>query len=385
MSNLPHPILIVTGMHRSGTSLTASLLQSAGVDMGKNLMPPSEGNIKGHFEDLDIVQFHENALKANHFPPEGWTILNQVNYIPQDLKIIAKEVISKKRNQANITGWKDPRGTLFLNFWESELPEAKFIFLYRNPWEVVDSLYRRGDAIFQENPEFALAFWKTYNQAIINFYDNYSDKSILINIESIRDNPENLSNVIAQQFNLKISIKSQVYDSSFLKSYDEQSPYSLLIKEFFPNSIAIYQELELRRDSPYKEKFKLKSNNQIQAEFNKNYLLKNWLRLRNTERNLFKVQSQLENLEQKEKELKTSLDQTTEALEHSQNQLTETTEALKHSQNQLTETTEALKHSQNQLAEKDANIRHLEEKIAAMKSSKFWKMRQLWMRMKQLF
>ncbi|MEY2858272.1 MAG: hypothetical protein RLZZ74_2584, partial [Cyanobacteriota bacterium] len=45
-------VMIITGMHRSGTSLTASLLQSAGVNLGDRLMSEDRGNSKGHFEDL---------------------------------------------------------------------------------------------------------------------------------------------------------------------------------------------------------------------------------------------------------------------------------------------------------------------------------------------
>jgi len=43
--------LILTGMHRSGTSLMASILQSAGVNVGKNLLEPDKRNPHGFFED----------------------------------------------------------------------------------------------------------------------------------------------------------------------------------------------------------------------------------------------------------------------------------------------------------------------------------------------
>ncbi|MEL7418373.1 MAG: hypothetical protein AAGK10_07335 [Cyanobacteria bacterium J06555_3] len=46
-------VIIITGMHRSGTSLTASLLQSAGVYLGDRLMSADSGNAKGYFEDWD--------------------------------------------------------------------------------------------------------------------------------------------------------------------------------------------------------------------------------------------------------------------------------------------------------------------------------------------
>ncbi len=59
---MPSQILIVTGMHRSGTSLLASILQSAGVRIGQELLAPDPRNKRGFFEDVDIYRFHEQAL-----------------------------------------------------------------------------------------------------------------------------------------------------------------------------------------------------------------------------------------------------------------------------------------------------------------------------------
>ena len=57
--------IIITGMHRSGTSLVASLLQEAGLSIGERLLGPSAGNRKGHFEDVDFVELHEDILADN--------------------------------------------------------------------------------------------------------------------------------------------------------------------------------------------------------------------------------------------------------------------------------------------------------------------------------
>ncbi|MEM9149672.1 MAG: hypothetical protein AAGB19_04380, partial [Cyanobacteria bacterium P01_F01_bin.3] len=35
--------VIITGMHKSGTSLTSSVLQASGIHIGKNLMGPGPG------------------------------------------------------------------------------------------------------------------------------------------------------------------------------------------------------------------------------------------------------------------------------------------------------------------------------------------------------
>jgi hypothetical protein len=47
--------LIVTGMHRSGTSLLASFLRAAGINLGENLYPADSANPLGYFEDLDFL------------------------------------------------------------------------------------------------------------------------------------------------------------------------------------------------------------------------------------------------------------------------------------------------------------------------------------------
>lgn len=65
-------VVVITGMHRSGTSLTTSLLQSAGVFIGDRLLGNNLSNPKGHFEDLDFVEFHQQLLQAQGLSDEGW-------------------------------------------------------------------------------------------------------------------------------------------------------------------------------------------------------------------------------------------------------------------------------------------------------------------------
>jgi hypothetical protein len=52
-----YPILIITGMHRSGTSLTAAFIHKIGLDLGDNLLKYNYWNPKGYFEDIDFVEF----------------------------------------------------------------------------------------------------------------------------------------------------------------------------------------------------------------------------------------------------------------------------------------------------------------------------------------
>ena len=49
--------IVITGMHRSGTSLLASLLRSSGLHLGDRLLPPSRANQPGYFEVLISLGF----------------------------------------------------------------------------------------------------------------------------------------------------------------------------------------------------------------------------------------------------------------------------------------------------------------------------------------
>ena len=61
--------VIVAGMHRSGTSLTAGLLARLGIDMGRDLVPADRANPRGYFEDVELVRFHQRMF-ARTLPPD---------------------------------------------------------------------------------------------------------------------------------------------------------------------------------------------------------------------------------------------------------------------------------------------------------------------------
>lgn len=55
-------VFIVLGMHRSGTSAFTKALEATGVELSENLMPSGKHNIKGHWEDLDVLKINESIL-----------------------------------------------------------------------------------------------------------------------------------------------------------------------------------------------------------------------------------------------------------------------------------------------------------------------------------
>ena len=243
MNETRQPTLIITGMHRSGTSLISSLLQSAGLDIGKNLVAGNEGNIKGHFENKDFVDFHEKVLYSLGINQNGWTLERDLSP-PPAYQDEAKSLIELNLSENNPWGWKDPRTCLFLPFWYNLIPDSKFLFIYRSPWEILDSLFRRGDDIFHRHPEFALQIWMSYNQAILDFYGQYSQHCLLLNLNQVIENPDFLMESISSELKIELSkVDQSLYESKLLKqlSHNSQRPYQ--VKQFFPSAFALYEGL----------------------------------------------------------------------------------------------------------------------------------------------
>ncbi|PZR23698.1 MAG: sulfotransferase family protein, partial [Azospira oryzae] len=56
-------LVIVLGMHRSGTSAITRGLKVIGVELGDRLEPPAAGiNDKGYWEDMDLVALNVEML-----------------------------------------------------------------------------------------------------------------------------------------------------------------------------------------------------------------------------------------------------------------------------------------------------------------------------------
>lgn len=235
--------LVITGMHRSGTSLTAALLHAAHVDLGEHLVGPDVGNPKGHFENQAFVAFHQQILRSQGLDILGYTEAASIPLSQADWQA-AKELLAKQPRD-RVWGWKDPRTTLFLDLWATLLPDAKFIFVYRPPWEVVDSLYRRGtDAILQTDPTIAVKMWLLYNRRILQFQSRFPARSLLISIQAIARHPSQFLSLVNQQFGLDLPTDdTQVVEPDLLQSGEELSTYRSRLLLYYPETLALYQAL----------------------------------------------------------------------------------------------------------------------------------------------
>src|SRR5918998_1352262 len=143
---LSRPVAVV-GMHRSGTSMVAKLLQQAGLNLGDevDLMPPAEENPEGFYEHLEFVRLNDEVLNA---AGAGWDCPPAPGFDWDDevfdpFQTRARRLVAPLQERLP-WGWKDPRTSLTLPFWRSAFGPLGTIVVVRNPLEVVTSLHRRN-------------------------------------------------------------------------------------------------------------------------------------------------------------------------------------------------------------------------------------------------
>ena len=233
--------LLVCGMHRSGTSLTASLFHAAGVRLGDQLLVANHGNDRGHYEDLGIYEFHRTALHAQGLGTEGFVAAGSV-VVPDSLQPVGRRLAAERGRAGGVWGWKEPRTVLFLDYWDAILPRPRYVFVFRRPWEVVDSLFRRGDETFAANPAFAAEVWLHYNRMILDFVRRHEDRCLVVEVDQVATDPEGLFAAVRARLGIDLAAPPGRYEAGLLVR-DEEPRHELAIRASLPEAYDVYRQL----------------------------------------------------------------------------------------------------------------------------------------------
>lgn len=160
--------ICITGMHRSGTSMISRLLNLCGIYLGpKNeLLPPAADNPAGFWENTGFLSINDRLLELLDarwdLAPAKWLDWEQRPEICA-LRKDAEALISRF-NKHELWGWKDPRNSLTLPFWQQLIPDLKVLIVLRNPVEAVQSLQARGFSSLT----LGLNLWLTHYRRILD-------------------------------------------------------------------------------------------------------------------------------------------------------------------------------------------------------------------------
>ena len=140
--------IAITGMHRSGTSLVARIVNLLGADIGPDdeLMPPKGDNPSGFWEKLSVTRLNDEIFAAMggrwsdppHLP-EGWHAAKRFDRF----RSTADEIVTEGFT-GEVRMFKDPRASLVLPFWKDVAPITRTVVCTRAPGAVAASLARRN-------------------------------------------------------------------------------------------------------------------------------------------------------------------------------------------------------------------------------------------------
>ena len=169
--------IVVLGMHRSGTSAIARLLNLMGAYFGAENTSTStndnvwkaqyEENKKGFWERLDVRALNDSILHNAHCDWDR-VVDFDAEQLPDDLLETYRQTASRiVLNLDAHRPWfvKEPRLCLVYPVWRSVLEMPFCVHIVRNPLEVAHSLKARNGIPLKAG----LALWEVYNKRAVAF------------------------------------------------------------------------------------------------------------------------------------------------------------------------------------------------------------------------
>lgn len=191
---------IIIGMHRSGTSLLAKVLERSGIFMGV---------VKDHnFEAMHFLSLNQQIMWAAgyewHNPgvpgPEHWRNIPAKDLYCEHFKLNGRWAYWRYLLKNPAWGFKDPRNTFTLNMWLDLYPGAKVIHIHRPCEEVAASLqtrnHRKGEVHLEaiEDLDFCRELCEKYHQQAFGYANRLGDRYIEVSYKELMEqNPSSLA------------------------------------------------------------------------------------------------------------------------------------------------------------------------------------------------
>jgi hypothetical protein len=246
--------VIITGMHRSGTSFVAELFRLAGVHIGDRLFPPDAGNPRGYFEDDDFLALQREMVAAAcpvdaiGWPDWGWTTQGTLNEDVWARFEPAMHALAESRQHHALWGWKDPRTTLLLKLWMHLLPNACAVLVVREPWRVAASVHRSPADIFTSDPSVGVRVWMFYNQRLLDLVRIHPQRSVVLPTSWISDAPTATMERVASHLGLvglehNAALYAEVVRSAVQRAGSKRDHEEEAFADRCPDAYALYQGL----------------------------------------------------------------------------------------------------------------------------------------------
>ncbi len=220
-------LVVVLGMHRSGTSAFTHALEALGFDLGVDLCPSNEWNRKGQFEHQEINRLNDQLLSSIGL---SWDSISDIEIDlrkpeVEQFRVRARHLFASKFSAGRPWALKDPRICRLLPFWESVFSQAglrtQYLLVIRSPLDVAESLNRRDNFSIVKG----CWLWARYMISMLEWLARPRSKTdcLVVDFEGLIKNPEQLLRSLELRFGsvldgqtLKASVAN--YCSKFIDS-----------------------------------------------------------------------------------------------------------------------------------------------------------------------
>jgi hypothetical protein len=251
---MANDVLVIAGMHRSGTSLITHWLHDCGLQVGERLVGAGTGNVEGHFEDEDFFHLHQQILIDKGVHPDGLQPPEAMTPSARE-QAQMRSLIAARNSSFPQWGWKEPRTCLFLDTYSALLPQAKYLVLLRDHQEVVHSLLKRDVALLdnryeakswpyrmawkyfyrsirlarhhRKHRERYLQAWLVYNRMILRTLDQLPQhRYLVVSYKSMQSQCAEVFSFLSSRWSFRLRYKkfASVYRSELISRKADMAP-----------------------------------------------------------------------------------------------------------------------------------------------------------------
>jgi hypothetical protein len=158
-------VVVVLGMHKSGTSLISEILHRSGIEM---IEQDSELHYDDgfHHERKCTGDINKDLLGAWSLHSLDVTEQLRPETIDPSARADAEAFVEAMAHRGQDWGFKDPRTCLTYDFWKALLPPHKLVCVFRDAAEVQQHYAK----VNKGPPKRVLDAWFSYNRGMVRAY-----------------------------------------------------------------------------------------------------------------------------------------------------------------------------------------------------------------------
>jgi len=252
-------VVIVLGMHRSGTSALTRGLTCLGIGLGDDLKPAVAGdNAKGFFEDWELSRINDELLNLQGAQwdslciRDGWAADRA-----KALKLRASLAIEERFGSYQYFAFKDPRTCRTLPFWKDLFARHElqtfYVIAFRNPMSVASSLETRDN--FPRIRSYYLWLLHTLN-AVLHTKES---QRVFVEYDDLLQEPEaalrSIRDLVSDPTIAILPDELEAYKQEFIDQqarHHKHEPFHLALDETCPSLVReTYRQLQLAKTGSF--------------------------------------------------------------------------------------------------------------------------------------